>query len=427
MQNCKPVFRKSNKVYIKRPRLPHAPGSAAWLPALRLLARGQRREVEAVCRLLTKHSAGAQMLHYLLRWWKNKPSVRMTESDWQSALALSKKEIRFGKQSLEDAGVTVQVFAHKTGRATFYSLDFPRFITRLKTAIGATLGNILKALGVSPMGTDGSVQRGRMGLSNGDPTVFTESDTNHSHQTHDDDLLSSESDSGEIFFQEKESEDPQRDEHDASRRYLEEQGVKAPALAEVERMPLATLKRAFEVAEQHKASDKPAYALSVLKNGDFKPKPSWMRPDYKPVGSFGNSSAEKGLGAGANWSDFQTTPLPALPKLETQSLEEILVQRGIQLGGITQSSIPPEEAWNATYNQLELQLDRASFESWLRSAKFLGIDQQGRFIVSVANQYAEDMLQHRLYRNVRRTLTDTSSSPQEIIFVAVGQKAGVNV
>ena len=65
----------------------------------------------------------------------------------------------------------------------------------------------------------------------------------------------------------------------------------------------------------------------------------------------------------------------------------------------------PQEAWNAAYHQLELQLDRASFDTWLRAAVFLRCEAD-TFTIGVHNSTARDMLQHRLYRNIHRVLTD---------------------
>ena len=75
----------------------------------------------------------------------------------------------------------------------------------------------------------------------------------------------------------------------------------------------------------------------------------------------------------------------------------------------------PQESWNAAYNQLELQLDRASFDTWLRPAQFLCVD-DGVFVIGVENNYAQDMLQHRLYRNIRRVLSDVCGEATEIRF-----------
>ncbi len=75
----------------------------------------------------------------------------------------------------------------------------------------------------------------------------------------------------------------------------------------------------------------------------------------------------------------------------------------------------PQDAWNAAFSQLEIQLDRASFETWLRGAVFLGVE-DGVFVIGARNNYARDMLAHRLYRNVRRVLSDCYGQPVELRF-----------
>lgn len=86
----------------------------------------------------------------------------------------------------------------------------------------------------------------------------------------------------------------------------------------------------------------------------------------------------------------------------------------------------PEDVWNAAYHQLELQLDRASFETWLRAAVFLeheggagprGASAGGVYVIGVPNDYARDMLQHRLYRNLRRVVSDVAGDDCELRFV----------
>ena len=144
--------------------------------------------------------------------------------------------------------------------------------------------------------------------------------------TSDDDDFLTHSDSGE-FALEKEGRDESQEAHDASRKYLEEHGVKAPALAAAAHHPLPVIERAFELAEQKNAQNKAAYALGVLKNGDYQPKPSWMNNLPSPsvsvserngVGagggvSFGYSSAVKTIFqkqhnpyAGSSWADYAT-------------------------------------------------------------------------------------------------------------------------
>lgn len=147
----------------------------------------------------------------------------------------------------------------------------------------------------------------------------TERFLNESNDSSDDDDLISPSDSGE-FILEKEGRDEQQNQHDASRHFLEDHGVKAPALEEAAQHPLSAIHRAFEVATEKNALDKPAYALSVLRNGEFKGKPAWMHPDYKPIGTnraasgtSWNSSAVKTSFHKSSWSEFASSPEEAAP------------------------------------------------------------------------------------------------------------------
>lgn len=76
--------------------------------------------------------------------------------------------------------------------------------------------------------------------------------------------------------------------------------------------------------------------------------------------------------------------------------------------------------WNAALNQLEVQLDRANFDTWLRGTVLVGVEtpppnplpefKEGEqkhktvFVVGVRNQFVKDMLDGRLNRTVRNIL-----------------------
>ncbi|MBK9124177.1 MAG: chromosomal replication initiator protein DnaA [Chloroflexi bacterium] len=77
--------------------------------------------------------------------------------------------------------------------------------------------------------------------------------------------------------------------------------------------------------------------------------------------------------------------------------------------------ITPQDAWDTTYHQLQLQLDQAKFDTWVRDARFLRFDGD-TFVVGVRNTFARDMLQHRLYRNVVRVLSDAWGKSATIRF-----------
>ncbi len=80
-----------------------------------------------------------------------------------------------------------------------------------------------------------------------------------------------------------------------------------------------------------------------------------------------------------------------------------------------------QDAWNIAFSQLEIQLDRASFETWLRGAVFLGCAEDGSYRIGVAHTYARDMLQHRLYREIRRVLGDVLGERVELCFEVTKQ------
>lgn len=82
----------------------------------------------------------------------------------------------------------------------------------------------------------------------------------------------------------------------------------------------------------------------------------------------------------------------------------------------TEEKREARQAWDIAYSQMELQLDVQNFDTYLRAARFLNFD--GVFHIGVPNQYACDMLQQRLYRDVRRILTDCYrfGQPVDIVF-----------
>lgn len=74
-----------------------------------------------------------------------------------------------------------------------------------------------------------------------------------------------------------------------------------------------------------------------------------------------------------------------------------------------------QDAWRIAHSQLEIQLDRGNFETWLRAATFLGYEDEV-FTIGVPSSMARDMLQHRLYKDVRRVLGDVCGAKVEVRF-----------
>jgi len=75
---------------------------------------------------------------------------------------------------------------------------------------------------------------------------------------------------------------------------------------------------------------------------------------------------------------------------------------------LSAATILPEPAkwWGIAYSQLEIQLDKASFDMFFRNNVTLTAVEGQVWRFRVGNSYARDMLQHRLYREIRRVLSD---------------------
>ncbi len=82
----------------------------------------------------------------------------------------------------------------------------------------------------------------------------------------------------------------------------------------------------------------------------------------------------------------------------------------------TSARMNARDAWQATLGQLELQLNRPTFETWVKGAELLAYE-DGSFIVSVRNAYVKSWLERRLYGSIRRTLADLFGRVVEVRFV----------
>ena len=63
----------------------------------------------------------------------------------------------------------------------------------------------------------------------------------------------------------------------------------------------------------------------------------------------------------------------------------------------------PEAAWQATLGELELQMTRAIFNTWLKDAYVVSADEE-MFTIGVRNAHAKDWLENRLKDKVQQTL-----------------------
>ena len=75
-----------------------------------------------------------------------------------------------------------------------------------------------------------------------------------------------------------------------------------------------------------------------------------------------------------------------------------------------------ERHWQAARGQLQMEMPRAAYDTWVRDAEFLTYE-DGTFVIGVKNAYARDWLQDRLLSTVKRILTGIMGRTVDVNFV----------
>lgn len=83
----------------------------------------------------------------------------------------------------------------------------------------------------------------------------------------------------------------------------------------------------------------------------------------------------------------------------------------------------PDQAWQATLAQLQMEMPKATFDTWVREARLLAVEGE-IFTVEVANAYIREWLENRLSSTIRRILSGILNQPVEIHFVVISSTFG---
>lgn len=79
-------------------------------------------------------------------------------------------------------------------------------------------------------------------------------------------------------------------------------------------------------------------------------------------------------------------------------------------------SITPETAWKAALGELEMQMTRATFTTWLQGTRALSCA-DNEFVIGVRNDFAKDWLENRLLDLIIRTLSGVVGQRVRVRFV----------
>jgi chromosomal replication initiator protein len=75
-----------------------------------------------------------------------------------------------------------------------------------------------------------------------------------------------------------------------------------------------------------------------------------------------------------------------------------------------------EQAWQATAGQLQMDMPKAAYDTWVRDAELISYE-DGMFMIGVQNAYARDWLESRLSSTIKRLLTGIMNRSVETRFV----------
>lgn len=84
------------------------------------------------------------------------------------------------------------------------------------------------------------------------------------------------------------------------------------------------------------------------------------------------------------------------------------------------TNLTPQQVWDATKNELQLQMTKATFNSWLADAQLVSPqtgELNGRMVIGVRNEYAQQWLQARLDDTIKRTMQSILGRPLDIQYV----------
>ncbi len=88
--------------------------------------------------------------------------------------------------------------------------------------------------------------------------------------------------------------------------------------------------------------------------------------------------------------------------------------------------IDPEQLWSAAQDELRVQVSRASFEAWLKNARIVDVDEEGRRVrIGVPTELARDWISDRYAPLIRETLAAILAWEVEVDVTVAPASAGL--
>ena len=85
----------------------------------------------------------------------------------------------------------------------------------------------------------------------------------------------------------------------------------------------------------------------------------------------------------------------------------------------------PEEAWQSTQGELELNVARGSYVTWLKSTKYISYE-AGLFLIGVPNGYVKEWLEQRMLNDIKRLLIERMGQDVDVKFALLSANGSVS-
>lgn len=103
-----------------------------------------------------------------------------------------------------------------------------------------------------------------------------------------------------------------------------------------------------------------------------------------------------------------------IPQQEVEGLVFAVLVRKIKV--FRRAGMDAKGAWQAVLGQLQMEMAKATYDTWVRDAGFVAYE-DGTFIIGVKNAYARDWLESRLTSTITRLLVGLMDRSVEVRFV----------
>ncbi len=75
-----------------------------------------------------------------------------------------------------------------------------------------------------------------------------------------------------------------------------------------------------------------------------------------------------------------------------------------------------DQAWQAVLGQLQVEMPKSTFDTWVRGAEFVAYE-DGSLVIGVHNDYARGWLENRLTSTISRKMSGLMSRTVDVRFV----------